>query len=65
MNDQEDWRKKYTAALMERNRTLQELKIEEAHKAVVVRMKEGERLGEEWHRLESAIKILNHLRDRI
>jgi hypothetical protein len=61
----DDWERKYKAALMERIPALQQLKIGEAYKAVMLRMNETEVLDKERRRLENAINILNLLRDRI
>jgi len=61
----DDWERKYKAALMERIPALQQLKIDEAYKAVKLRMNETEDLGDERRRLENAINILSLLRDRI
>jgi len=61
----DDWERKYKAALMERIPALQQLKIDEAYKAVMLRMNETEILDKERRRLENAINILNLLRDRI
>jgi hypothetical protein len=61
----DDWERKYKAALMERIPALQQLKIGEAYKAVMLRMNEMEVLDKERRRLENAINILNLLRDRI
>jgi len=62
---EDDWERKCKAALMERIPALQQLKIDEAYKAVMLRMNETEDLGDERRRLENVINILNLLRDRI
>jgi len=61
----DDWERKYKAALMERIPALQQLKIDEAYKAVMLRLNETEILDKERRRLANAINILNLLRDRI
>jgi hypothetical protein len=61
----EDWERVYKAALMERNPALQQSKIDEAHKAITLRLRQTEALNNERHKLENAINILNILRGRI
>jgi len=60
----EDWEKQYRSVLMERNPTLQQLRIEEAYKAVIRRIKETDDTAER-QKLDRAIDMLNILRNRI
>ena len=60
----EDWERLYRSVLMERNPTLQQLRIEDTYKAVILRVKETADSGER-QRLDRAIKMLNTLRNRI
>ena len=60
----EDWEKLYRSVLMERNSVLQQLRIEEAYKAVIGRIKETDDTGER-QKLDRAVEMLNLLRSRI
>jgi hypothetical protein len=61
----EERERMYKAALMERNPALRQLKIDEAHKAIILRLRQTEALNNERHKLENAINILNILRNPI
>jgi hypothetical protein len=60
---QEEWMRKYRAALMERIPVLQQLRVDEAYQAVMRRMKEADGTVDERRRLDNAIDILNRLRN--
>jgi hypothetical protein len=64
MND--EWVRKYRAALMEQIPVLQQLRIDEAYVAVMGRMKQADQTSDdERTRLNSAIDILDRLRDYV
>jgi hypothetical protein len=60
----EDWERLYRSVLVERNSVLQQLRIEEAYKAVIRRIKETDDTDER-QKLDRAIEMLNLLRNRI
>jgi hypothetical protein len=59
-----EWELKYRAALTEHNPSLKWRRIEEAHKAIVLRISETEATSDERHKLDKAIQVLNRLQDR-
>lgn len=61
----EDWERKYRAALMERIPALKRRRIDEAYKAVILRINETETTSDERERLDNAIELLNLLRKSI
>jgi hypothetical protein len=59
-----EWELKYRAALTEHNPSLKWRRIEEAHKAILLRISETEATSDERHKLDKAIEVLNRLRNR-
>jgi hypothetical protein len=60
-----EWERKYRAALTEHNPSVKWRRIEEAHKAIVRRMRETEATFEEREKLDNAIDMLDLLRNRL
>jgi hypothetical protein len=59
-----EWERKYRAALTEHNPSLKWRRIQEAHKAIMLRIRETEETSDEREKLENAIELLNLLRNR-
>ncbi len=57
-----EWERKYRAALMEHNPSLKWRRIEEARKAIVLRIHETEARSDEREKLDNAMEVLNRLR---